>query len=160
DPWTISARYFSSEIALGILARMSVKTVRSLGIDGGSNYSQAFSDLQKETLLVNGQPSFDLQFPQLAAIAKEYQLDFQPLFKLNGADREAPDKPPSAVQPIASSQHVNKREISTAAKIQQMEQDLRNTSAKLAETEKQLSIVSKGYRIVSDRLGWAHDEIK
>jgi hypothetical protein len=54
DPWTVVARYFSSEAAMEILGRMGVKQVRSLGIDGGIGYSQDFEDLKKQTLLANG----------------------------------------------------------------------------------------------------------
>lgn len=81
DAWTIDAQYFSSESALGILGRMAVKTVRSLGVDGGRNYSGTFADLSQDTLLVNGQPSFDLQFERLDAIAARYEIDYAPLIK-------------------------------------------------------------------------------
>lgn len=75
----IKASFFSSAAALGILARMKVPVVRSLGIDGARSYSPAFADLEVNTKLANGQPSFDLQFPELQAIAKENQMDYRPL---------------------------------------------------------------------------------
>ncbi len=81
DPWAVVVRYFSSEAALGILGRMGVKTVRSLGIDGGKNYSYSFDDLKKRTLLANGQPSFNLQFDRLREIAQKFQIDYAPLFR-------------------------------------------------------------------------------
>jgi hypothetical protein len=96
DPWTVTARYFSSEAALGILARMGVKKIRSLGIDGGKNYSKNFEDL-KDTLLVNSQPNFDLQFEQLEAIAQQFDIDYAPLFQ------PALAPAPSAPQPLQNS---------------------------------------------------------
>ena len=90
-PSEIEVHYFSSEAALGILARMGVKTIRSLGVDGGRKYSKTFVDLDSETKLVNGQPSFDLQFEKLEKIAEEHQLDYGPLVEpmlvFVGADR-------------------------------------------------------------------------
>jgi hypothetical protein len=87
----VEVHYFSSEAALGILARLGAKTVRSLGVDGGRKYSQKFSDLDSETKLANGQPSFDLQFEKLEKIADEHQLDYRPLIEpmlvFVGADR-------------------------------------------------------------------------
>jgi len=75
----IGVKYFSSEAALGILARMGVAEVRSLGIDGGRSYAAAFGDLGSSTLLANGQPVFDIQFDRLAMIAEESGIDYQPL---------------------------------------------------------------------------------
>ena len=49
---------------------------------------------------------------------------------------------------------------SLATTVQQMEQDLRDTRAELEKTTEQLAIVSKDYGICSDRLWWAHQEIK
>lgn len=87
----IEVHYFSSEAALGVLARMGARTVRSLGVDGGRKYSQKFVDLDSETKLANGQPSFDLQFERLEQIATEYKLDYlpivEPMLVFVGADR-------------------------------------------------------------------------
>ncbi len=81
DSPVIQARNFSSEAALNILARMNVKTVRSLGVDGGRSYSAAFDDLRDKTLLAYGQPSFDLQFAELERIAATYSIDYRPIFE-------------------------------------------------------------------------------
>jgi lipopolysaccharide biosynthesis glycosyltransferase len=75
----IEVHYFSSEAALGILAKMGVKTIRSLGVDGGKKYSKTFLDLDTETKLANGQPTFDLQFEKLEAIAEANNLDYRPI---------------------------------------------------------------------------------
>jgi len=75
----IRARHFSAEAALNILARMGVKTVRSLGVDGGRGYSPAFKDLEGKTLLANRRESFDIQFQEIAAIVRKHSIDFAPL---------------------------------------------------------------------------------
>src|SRR5439155_23838775 len=45
----IAARFFSVEAALNVLGALGVRTVRSLGIDGGHGYSCEFRDLQGKT---------------------------------------------------------------------------------------------------------------
>ena len=45
DSPEIGVRFFSSEAAMNILGEMGVKKVRTLGIDGGTDYSTEFSDL-------------------------------------------------------------------------------------------------------------------
>ncbi len=75
----IGSRGFSSEAVLQILAVMGVKTVRSLGVDGGRSYAPSFRELEGSTLLANGAPAFDLQFERLRTIVDERGLDYQPL---------------------------------------------------------------------------------
>jgi hypothetical protein len=77
DP--IRVRFFSSEAALEILGRMNVQTVRSLGIDGGNNYSSSFQDLNGSTLLANEQPSFDIQFREIDRIVNSHGIDYETL---------------------------------------------------------------------------------
>lgn len=154
DPWTIVCRYFSSEAALGILGRMGAKTVCSLGIDGGKNYSATFTDL-KETLLVNSQPSFDLQFDELKAIAKQYNIDYAPLFQVDpeticGAPFKSKDATSAKSSPVI---------LTTATRIQQLERDYRAVRSELITTQEELAKTSKDLDITRDRLGWARDEI-
>ena len=73
DSPVIGIRYFSSEAALNVLGEMGVRTVRTLGIDGGGLYGREFSDL---TPLENDRPSFDAQFRELEDIVRRYDLDF------------------------------------------------------------------------------------
>jgi hypothetical protein len=75
----VSATYFSAEAALSILAMAGIKTVRSLGIDGGAAYSNRFTDLERRTLLSNRQPSFDAQFEGIAATILQTGVDYAPL---------------------------------------------------------------------------------
>ncbi len=75
----VEVNCFSSEAVLWLLAQSGVKTVRSLGIDGGIEYSAEFDDLNRETRLANTQPSFDRQFSQFATIINRFEVDYSPL---------------------------------------------------------------------------------
>ncbi len=75
----VSARFFSAEAALNVLATAGVTTVRSLGVDGGAAYSEAFHDLKEKSLLVNRQSTFDLQFNEIAKTILRTAIDFAPL---------------------------------------------------------------------------------
>jgi hypothetical protein len=193
DPWAIICRYFSSEAALGILARLGAKEVRSLGVDGGRNYSKTFQDLQ-DTLLVNSQPSFDLQFDELGKIAHQFHIDYAPLFQVSSAsacnaplqqavsidvqnkllhetvsadaqneplrsqDKDDPsdslgDSAKTNARPTLSSN------LTTAARVQQLEYDYRSLREQLRATSEELAKTAKELGISSDRLGWARDEI-
>ena len=68
DSPKIGVRFFSSEAALNILGEMGVKKVRTLGIDGGTQYAGEFEDLPE---LQNGLPSFDAQFRELEDIVAQ-----------------------------------------------------------------------------------------
>jgi len=75
----IPVRYFSAEAAIAILARMGARTIRSLGVDGGRAYGEAFRDLDATTRLANGYQAFDLQFDQIRVLVDQYQLDYRSL---------------------------------------------------------------------------------
>ncbi len=75
----VHTRFFSAEAALDILGHVGVKTVRSLGIDGGRGYSSTFEDLEQTTMLANTRLSFDDQFGEIAAIVSRHGLDYAPL---------------------------------------------------------------------------------
>lgn len=74
----IPVRYFSAEAALNLLGAMGVKKVRSLGIDGGQGYSPEFKDLG-QTMLANGQPSFDLSAAEIEKTVAAHGIDYAPL---------------------------------------------------------------------------------
>lgn len=171
DPWTVVAEFFSSEAALGILGRMGAKKIHSLGIDGGTSYSQAFQDLGRQTLLSNGQQSFDRQFGKLKEIAEHFQIDFQPLIKIEGiagdAARtaratQAKSPPRDPVQKTASTPAaapVLSGDLTLPAKIQMMEQEIRDLRQQLRSSNEELQNTREELRIGSERLGWARDEI-
>ncbi len=75
----IGATNFSSEAVVGILARLGVKTIRSLGIDGGRSYARSFQALESSTLLANGTTAFDLQFQRIEVLVAEHGIDYRPL---------------------------------------------------------------------------------
>jgi len=79
DSPLVQVKFFSAEAAINLLAQAGVRTVRSLGIDGGTNYSQAFGDLKDKTLLANGWSNFDRQFEGIARTILSTGVDYAPL---------------------------------------------------------------------------------
>lgn len=75
----LEIKYFSGEAALALLARCGAKTIRSLGLDGGSGYSKRFDSFKKKSLLANNQTSFDQQFKQFPFILNKYKINYSPL---------------------------------------------------------------------------------
>jgi len=75
----VRATYFSAEAAVSLLALAGVRRIRSLGVDGGAQYSAHFSDLERRTLLANGRVDFDLQFAGIARTILQTGVDFAPL---------------------------------------------------------------------------------
>ncbi|RMG09295.1 MAG: hypothetical protein D6731_19995 [Planctomycetota bacterium] len=72
-------RHFSAELALEALLRCGVRTVRTLGVDGGSGYGAPFADLAQRTRLAAGHASYDLQFEGIARLLREHDVLFGPL---------------------------------------------------------------------------------
>lgn len=75
----VPVTYFSAEAALALLVMGGVRTIRSLGVDGGTSYAPQFSDLEGTTKLANTQSSFDKQFAEFAKILQMADVDFAPL---------------------------------------------------------------------------------
>lgn len=75
----IAVHYFSAEAALNLLAAAGVRTVRSLGVDGGREYNAAFDDLSERTRLANGRRSFDAQFEEIAKTLLRTGISYAPL---------------------------------------------------------------------------------
>ena len=75
----VRVQFFSAEAALNMLALAGERSVRSLGIDGGAQYSANFADLSGTTLLANGRRSFDAQFAGFATTIRETGIDYAPL---------------------------------------------------------------------------------
>jgi hypothetical protein len=75
----VQATYFSAEAALSLLALAGARRVRTLGVDGGTDYSSDFDDLRQKTLLANGRASFDLQFEGFARTILGTGVDVAPL---------------------------------------------------------------------------------
>ena len=79
DGPVVPVRYFSFEAVFNLLSICGVKHMRTLGVDGGNQYSQAFDDLADKTLLANGHASFDIQFEQVEAQALRHGSSHVPL---------------------------------------------------------------------------------
>ena len=86
DAPVIGVRFFSAEAALNVLGEIGVKTVRSLGVDGGRGYSTAFEDLETTTMLANTRTSFDEQFGEIDRIVRRHGIDYAPLVTPPGSD--------------------------------------------------------------------------
>lgn len=57
----IRVRYFSAVAAFNLLAAAGIKLIHTIGVDGGTEYGRAFSDLKP---LTNGRKSFDVQLQE------------------------------------------------------------------------------------------------
>lgn len=79
DSPLVRVLYFSAEAAINLLASCGVTTIRTLGVDGGTSYSQSFSHLNDITLLSNGRESFDKQFSEIAKTIMSFNIDLAPL---------------------------------------------------------------------------------
>ena len=75
----VHATEFSASAALNLLTLAGVRKVRSLGVDGGSGYSDAFKHQERTTMLQTGQASYDSQFRGLAETIMRTGVDFSPL---------------------------------------------------------------------------------
>lgn len=81
DSPVITANFFSAEAAVGILAACGARTIRSLGVDGGSRYAPSYKDLEGITLLANQHASFDRQFEGIARTIRATGIFYAPLHK-------------------------------------------------------------------------------
>ncbi|MEE8164153.1 MAG: hypothetical protein V3T64_01150, partial [Myxococcota bacterium] len=79
DSPVVRVKFFSAEAVLNLLATAGVRRIRSLGIDGGSEYSDSFDDLDDKTLLANRWKTFDLQFSEIAQTLLTTGIDYAPL---------------------------------------------------------------------------------
>lgn len=68
----VRVRYFSAEAALHLLLLAGVRSINTIGLDGGRDYEASFD---RKDLLRNGQPSFDRQFPEMEALAKAFEAE-------------------------------------------------------------------------------------
>lgn len=75
----ISATFFSAEAALDLLATAGIKSIRSLGVDGGDSYGKEFLDLTDISCLSNNQKNFDRQFESFSKIIARTGVDYSPL---------------------------------------------------------------------------------
>jgi hypothetical protein len=79
DSPVVRGRHFSAVAALNLLAMAGARTVRSLGVDGGTAYGSPFADLADRTRLAGGQRTYDLQFPEIGRTLVTTGLSYAPL---------------------------------------------------------------------------------
>jgi hypothetical protein len=79
DSPVVRVRFFSAVAALNLLVQAGVRTIRSLGVDGGTAYSEEFTDLKDKTLLSNQRSTFDRQFEEIARTIALTRVDYAPL---------------------------------------------------------------------------------
>ena len=75
----VPVHYFSAEAGVNLLAMAGITKIRTLGIDGGTSYSNKFDDIKDKTLLANGQKTFSLQFRCIAQTIINKNMDYAPL---------------------------------------------------------------------------------
>jgi len=75
----VDAKGFSASAVVNLLASVGVKQIRTLGIDGGNSYSEAFDKLRDVTLLPTRHQSFDLQFRSISQTIFHCNINLEPL---------------------------------------------------------------------------------
>jgi hypothetical protein len=74
DSPIVTARYFSAEAAVSLLANLGIKTLRTIGVDGGIDRASEFSD--------HGScdpRGFDIQWPGINYTIETFNLDYKAL---------------------------------------------------------------------------------
>ena len=79
DSPPVTIRYFSAEAAVNLLVQAGARSIRTLGVDGGTTYSRMFDDLKGTTLLSNSHHSFDKQFREISRTIMKTGIDYAPL---------------------------------------------------------------------------------
>ena len=67
--------YFSGEVIIKLLAVLGARSIRTLGVDGGTAYSSRFAE---KTPLANQHSSFDLQWSGITETVHRYGIDYAP----------------------------------------------------------------------------------
>lgn len=73
---TVPVRFFSAVAGLNLLALSGVRSVRSLGVDGGTKYANL---MDEKDCLANGQTSFDRQFDEMRKTVANHKLEYRSL---------------------------------------------------------------------------------
>jgi hypothetical protein len=71
--------YFSGEVAVSLLATLGARSIRTLGVDGGTAYSPSFRSIEGRTKFANRHTTFDLQWDGIAAAVRRHGVEFAPL---------------------------------------------------------------------------------
>jgi hypothetical protein len=116
-----------------------------------------------------------LQFGRLQELAKQLHLELTPLVPYSSSSSSssspqatAPSKPSSDATMLGNSANLRTEyqplalthlAISVPEKLQMMEQEIRQLRTNFYAVDDDLQATSKELGIISDRLGWARDEI-
>lgn len=88
----IRLRYFSAVAAFNILVAAGVRSVHSIGVDGGTGYAEAFD---KRTRLANGRSSFDVQFGEINQTLKKNKVHWHRLDETTDDPEDRAPNPPA-----------------------------------------------------------------
>jgi len=72
----IKAKYFSAEAAFRLLHAQGIKTIYSIGIDGGTEYAKEFAHLKP---LQNNRKTFDDQFAEINKFIESTSITYKAL---------------------------------------------------------------------------------
>jgi len=72
----IEGQFFSAEVTVNLLAVLGIRSIRTLGVDGGNRYATGFDDKDR---LANRHSSFDLQWAGITKTVRRYGIDYAPL---------------------------------------------------------------------------------
>jgi len=75
----ITVTYFSADAVVSLLVNAGIKTIWSVGLDGGVQYNKDFSHLNEKTLLSNNRQSFNAQFIAIANTLEKNNAKLIPL---------------------------------------------------------------------------------
>lgn len=75
----IEVKYFSFDAVVSLLAASGATEIRTIGIDGGTQYSNNFAHLNDKTLLSNTRLSFNDQFIAVAQTIEKHPINVTPL---------------------------------------------------------------------------------
>jgi hypothetical protein len=127
----VQATYFSAEAALSLLALAGARRVRTLGVDGGTDYSSNFDDLRQKTLLANGRASFDLQFEGFARTILGTGVNVAPL-NIPSPVRIYVAHTPAETLPVAVLRHSIRRRASLSVEFLTLPIDARPLPDKMS----------------------------
>ncbi len=76
DSPEVPRAHFNGELLVNLLAMLGARQIHSLGVDGGIDYSAGFDTKSR---LLNGQPSYDLQWDGIASMVRRHGIEYIPL---------------------------------------------------------------------------------
>lgn len=75
DSLMVKAKHYSAEAVVDLVSKWGAKTIRTAGVDGGTEQSESFSDLEN----LNKERGYDLQWQGIRKSISRFDLDYAPL---------------------------------------------------------------------------------